>query len=334
MLRNKKMAQEKDLLIFAGTDDYRIKASVSSAIDEYTSPESSAFDFERVSAKQLKTDQLTSLLATPPMMAEKRVVRVDDSESLSKSTASLIVKEIESLRAQGSSAHLLLLVYGPGKKPPAALRKIASNVSQQKKPRFRETEAWLTQYARSEHNKRLTSSSAQALLRTIGHTDQGRLAREVDRIATFAGKGEITPSLITESLGEKVGYSVFDLTDSVGEKNFPAAQRIAGYLASKGDPHPLVVMNLLTTHVLKLGEVLERQAEGESSGSIAKDMNPFGEKVVSQARNWSTAEIHGALSTILRADVDIKRGGAEDKSIPLLLTRLSGSMARSPARSR
>src|SRR5688500_7784825 len=68
---------------FFGVEDYLREEAVAEVVAAYLDPATRAFNFDQLRHGDVTDDDLASSVATPPMMAEHRVVVVRDAQGLS-----------------------------------------------------------------------------------------------------------------------------------------------------------------------------------------------------------------------------------------------------------
>src|SRR5690606_29031102 len=103
------------------------------------------------------------------------------------------------------------------------------------------------------HGIRLSNTAAQALLRALGPSSSGRLANEVDKLQVLAGNAPITAQLVADATGVQVGKSIFDLCDSVGNRDVEAACAILEDVLHTPNNSAIGSVVLLGRHLLDIG---------------------------------------------------------------------------------
>ena len=93
---------------FYGDDDYlkdeELKRTLAAAVD----PATRDFNFEQLRGADLDAETLGSILSTPPMMADRRVVVVRDTAALKKDARAMLDKYLKS-----PASDLLLMLVAP-----------------------------------------------------------------------------------------------------------------------------------------------------------------------------------------------------------------------------
>ncbi|HET9948743.1 MAG TPA: DNA polymerase III subunit delta [Longimicrobiales bacterium] len=288
-----------------GEDAFRKEAALRELIEAHLDPATRDFNLDLLRGTEVDPQTLASVLATPPMMAEWRVV---------------VLREVEGLAgSKHAREELLRVVSDP---PPGLALLMTCTVPKGSKAKFytdlqrlaRSTElrplaeedapGWLMARAREEHRIELDVEAARALAGAIG-TDLGVLAQELGKLASFAaGRGRITLDDVRAagtSLPTQDRWAWFDL---VGERRFEQARAALPVLLAQGESAVGLVI-ALTTHMLRLGIAAERGAAGLEA-ALPPHQRWLARRLRDQARKWTTPEIDEALDGLREVDRMLK----------------------------
>jgi DNA polymerase III subunit delta len=288
-----------------GEDHFRKDQAVRELIDAHVDPATRDFNLDRVSGSTVDAETLASIIATPPMMAEWRVV---------------VLREVEAL---ASSKHAREALLGVMKSPPPGLALILScTVPSASKAKFyREltkfgravefkaiTEAdvpgWLMNRARESHGVEFEVDAAQALAAAIG-TNLGVLSQEVAKLADFIGDRKNIGLADVAAAGTKLpSQDRWHWFDLVGERRFEEAGRGLPVLLGQGDSGVSLVIGL-ATQFLRFGIALEKGARGLEA-ALPHHQKWLAKRVGSQARSWTVPEVDAALDRLLEVDQLLK----------------------------
>lgn len=284
-----------------GDDEYRKEEAVRALIAAHLDPATSDFNFDPISGRDVDTETLASVIATPPMMAEWRVV---------------IVREVEGLTSSPRSREVLLEA---AERPPSGLALILSaTVPQGSKAKFysqlartaRSVEfqpltpadipGWIMAQAQARHGVEVQVDAAQALGAAIG-VDLGVLSRELEKLSEFVGdRGRIEIADV-EAAGTRLPtqdrWRWFDL---VGGTHFQEALTTLEVLFRQGESGVGLVIGL-TTHLLRLGIVAER-GPAALEAALPPHQRWLARRLTSQARQWRPEALDRALEALLRVD--------------------------------
>jgi len=303
-----------------GDEDYLREKAVALVVDAYLDPGTRDFNYDHLHGSDLSADQLASLLATPPMMAEYRVVSIRDAQGLSNKAR----EAVES--AAGSVPGGLILVVS-ATIPRDSKAKFYSNL--QKAAVSVEFPAvdvmdlpgWLIDHAAETHGLEMEIDAARALSAAIG-TQLGILVSEMEKLTSYVGeRGRITLEDIRAVGGYVPRVDRWGWFDRVGEKRFSEALGALPSLLESGENGVGLVIGM-ASHFLRIGlvagggrEALERQLKGQRW--LAGRIEP-------QARGWTPVEVDSALEELLRTDRLLKSASLTDRqAMEELLLRLA-----------
>jgi DNA polymerase-3 subunit delta len=297
-----------------GDDEFRKEEIVRALVDAHLDPGIRDFNLDLLRGSEVDVETLASILATPPMMAEWRVV---------------VVREVEALASSPRAREVIMQAV---MSPPAGLALILScTVPQGSRAKFygelakktlsvevqpmgdADVPGWLMERAGSIHGVELEVEAAQALGTAVG-ANAGILAMELSKLAEFAGdRGRITLADVKAAgtvLPSQDRWRWFDL---VGEGHFDAALEGLGTLMAQGERGVGLVIGL-TTHLLRLGV-----ASAEGAAALEAVLPPhqrwLARRLVSQARRWRPRDIDDALEGLLRVDRLLKASPLSDSHL-------------------
>ncbi|MDX1492966.1 MAG: DNA polymerase III subunit delta [Longimicrobiales bacterium] len=295
-----------------GEDHFRKEASVRALVEAHLDPATRDFNYDPLRGTEVDGETLASVLATPPMMAEWRVV---------------VLREVEGLASTKKARDELLAV---AQNPPPGLALVMScTVPSGSKAKFyrdlakharsvefralseSDVPGWLMDRAEEVHGVRMEPEAAQALGAAIG-TDLGVLSQEMEKLAQFVGDRESIGIADIEAAGTRLPsqdrWRWFDL---VGERKFQEARGSLTVLLGQGETGVGLVIGL-TTHFLRLGIAAEKGAGGLEA-ALPRHQKWLAKRVVGQARKWSAEEIDEALDGLRDVDRLLKASPHTDE---------------------
>lgn len=194
-----------------GTEDPLKDEAVAELLDRALDPSLRDFNLDIRSAASLDPDDVTSLLTTLPMMAERRVVIVRDVEAWTKRAKArqAVLREL----ASPAPENLLILVQGPGEATPdAELAKLAWTVNCERLPPERAAR-WLVKHAEGV-GLSLAPAAVEHLVKVLD-ADLGALRGEVGKLAGLAGGEPLSVAQVSQMLGVRHGETQQDWRDLV-----------------------------------------------------------------------------------------------------------------------
>jgi DNA polymerase-3 subunit delta len=295
-----------------GEDHFRKDQTLRALIEAHLDPATKDFNFDPIRGGETDAERLASLIATPPMMAEWRVVVVRDVEGLA------------------NSKHAREVLLGIAQKPPPGLALILScTVPSGSKAKFykelarlaqsvefraitdADVPGWLMKRAREEHDVEIDIDAARALGVAIG-TNLGVLSQELEKLSDFIGdRKTITVDDVTAAGTKLPSQDRWRWFDLVGERKFEDARRGVPILLGQGDSGVSLAIGL-ATHFLRLGIALE-QGPGGLEAALPFHQKFLAKRVAAQSRGWSVAEVDRALAGLLDVDRLLKASPHTDE---------------------
>ncbi len=256
-------------------------------------------------------ETLASVLATPPMMAEWRVV---------------VLREVEGLAPSKKAREELLTIV---QKPPPGLALVMScTVPSGSKAKFYRdlakgarsveykaiTEAdvpgWLMARARDDYGIEFDIDAAQALGAAIG-TNLGVLSQEMEKLADFVEGGRVTLADVDAAGTKLPSQDRWRWFDLIGERKFEEARRALPVLLGQGESGVGLVI-ALATQFLRFGIAVEKGPAGLES-TLPHHQKWLAKRVASQAKRWTLSEIDYALAGLLDVDRLLKASPHTDE---------------------
>jgi len=287
---------------FHGDDDFRKEDVVRALADAHLDPATRDFNYDPLRGTEVDAETLASVIATPPMMAEWRVVVVREVEGLASSArARDVLLEAAAHPAPGLALILSCTVpQGSKAKFYKDLEK-ASRSLEFPPITAGDVPGWLIARCKALFGVELDEDAAQALGTAVG-TELGILSREIEKLADYVSGRERITLADVEAAGTRIPaqdrWRWFDL---VGEKRFEEALDSLGVLFAQGETGVSLVI-ALATHFLRIGVVAERGRAALEEILKGPQLYWVAKKLVPQARLWTPAEIDAALGGLLRVD--------------------------------
>jgi DNA polymerase-3 subunit delta len=295
-----------------GEDQFRKEAAVRALIDAHVDASIRDFNLDVLRGGEVAPETLASVLATPPMMAEWRVV---------------VLREVEGLAA---SKHAREVLAGVVASPPPGLALIMScTVPKGSKAKFytdlaRQAQSvefkeitgddvpgWLMERARETHGVELDEDAARALGAAIG-ANLGVLAKELEKLTDFVGgRARITLQDVDAAGTKLPSQDRWQWFDLVGERRFEDARRSLAVLLGQGESGVGLVIGL-SSHLLRLGVAVDGGQRGLEA-VLPVHQKWLARRLVSQARKWTMGQIDYAVQGLLDVDRMLKASPHTDE---------------------
>lgn len=317
-----------------GDDDYLKDGAVRDLLEAAIDPSTRDFNCEIRRGADLDAEDVSSLLATPPMLAERRAVVLRDVAGLKKAARG----QLDRYLARPASDTLLLLTSPAGGKVDDAIARasVALDFAPLSPERVRR---WIAHHASAVLQVEISEAAIQLLHQAVGN-DLQLLAAELDKCASFVqgalGQGAQTaesraaPSsahvaidvdAVSAVVGVRRGETVSDLLDAVARQDAAAAMALVGHVLGQPKVTAVQVVMMLSTQAFALAYGRARRDAGVGTSMLPREYfaflketggypgRPWGEAASAWTKvtdQWSAAACERALALLLEADIALK----------------------------
>lgn len=306
---------------FYGEDEYLKAEAADALVDGAVDPATRDFNLDVRSAADLDAESVGSLLGTPPMMAERRVVVIREVASLKKDARLALDRHLARVSGEGEPDVILVLVAQGGEKakPDKALERLPgatafTPLSADRVPK------WIAHHAQDKAHASISSGAIELLHRAVGN-DLSALAAELDKLVSYAGDAEIDEAAVVAVVGTRRDETLGDFLDCISRRDAPRALEMLPHILTLPKLSGVSIVMALTTHMLAISYgVGLREEGGASSGridgafwdliqTIRNVWRPWGEARSSWSEalpNWNAPSVNAALDALLCADISLK----------------------------
>ncbi|MFH0732573.1 MAG: DNA polymerase III subunit delta [Candidatus Omnitrophota bacterium] len=308
---------------FTGKDEFRKTLSIDK-IKAKLGLGVLSLDFNIYYGKDAQASDIIAVLKTPPLAAKKRLVILKEAEKLcepDKLTLTDLFKNppdnsIFVITTQNKS--------GSNDKLDQAAKKYAkcadfSSLDQKE----------LSEWIKAEFQLRKKSIEQQALeiLRENAQDDLNYMSQHVEMLCVYTGKRKvITAKDVAALVGESLDVSTFKLVDEIALKKEKNALHTLMVLMQTGKT-AYEILGLVAWHIRRMGKVKSLLKGGMSKEKIAQELKMsfyVAQKVIEQARNFSSQEIRRAQRLIIETDMRLKKSIASPKTLlEMLIVKLN-----------
>jgi DNA polymerase-3 subunit delta len=191
-------------------------------------------------------------------------------------------------------------------------------------PEDRQLPGWIQQRARAKGGY-IDADAAYMMANLVGR-DTRLLDQEIEKLLVYAGDRSVLSDDVQKLVSRAREASIFDLVDSVGQRQTKQALGLLHRLLEDGAA-PLYLLTMLARQVRILIQVAELQDEGLAPQDMTTrlKLHPFVvKKGLAQARNFDMAQLVAAHRYILDTDWSIKTGRIEEVlALDLLVAELA-----------
>jgi DNA polymerase-3 subunit delta len=301
---------------FVGDDDFRKHEALNLLIGAAVDPATRDFNLEVRRGGEIGGEALGSILGTPPMLAERRVVVIKDAGSLKKDAKTAVEDYLE----RPAPDVVLVLVQPTAEKPePRFARATMVTFDTITGPQLTR---WIAM--RAEHfGTTITAGAAELLQSSVG-SDLPQLNVEVEKLATYTSGAAIDEAAVAAIVGVRREESLSALLDAVGDRDAAAALRILPGLLEQPKSSGVFIVMVLGMQILGTGFARARLANRvppqRLSGEIMNMMKESGgypgrswteavQAWMRTAPKWPTQDLFAAAAALHAADRALKESG-------------------------
>jgi DNA polymerase III subunit delta len=308
------MGKAGGVFFLYGDDEFRKEAAARAIVDAHLDPSTRDFNFDLLRGSELDVEALASVIATPPMMAEWRVVLLREAEALASIPRGRDLI-LETLDNPPAGLVLILLTRIPERSRAKFYTELTKRARATKFVAVSpdDVPGWLMEQAETAHRSRILPDAARALGLAVG-TDLGILDMELEKLASLAGEGaEITLEVVEAAgirLPEQDRWRWFE---RVGERKFADAMAAIPVLLSQGESGVGLAIGL-ATHLLRVGVALEG-GQSALESVLPPHQRWLARQYPAQARLWNGQELEDAITDLRRMDHLMKTSGFSDEHL-------------------
>ena len=276
-------------------------------------PSTRDFNFDLLRGPGLDAEAFASVLQTPPMMAEWRVVLVRDAQALAASARLRGIVE-ELLASPPPGLALILSAELPPKSKAKFWDRLTKDATAVEYPALDAADlpGWLAEWAVSRGFE-VEPEAARLLVSAVG-TDLGVLLQELTKLSDGVGEGgTVDRGAVERGVGAIRRQDRWAWFDMVGSGDLAAARAALPVLLDAGESGVGLVIGL--------GAQFLRLALGASGGERAlsaelpRHQQWLARRLLGQARRWSPETLDGVLDDLLRADRLLKSASLDDRQV-------------------
>ena len=320
---------------FHGEDDFLKDQRVREVVDAAVDPSTRDFNLEIRRGNDLDGEAVDSLLSTPPMLAERRVVVIRDVDKLKKDARRLLDQHLK----RPAPDTVVLLVSPAGVKADKALADHA--VAVEFSPLTGERlEKWLAYHVEHELHMAITPEAVSLLVGAVGD-DLAQLAVELEKLASFSD-GTIDDVAVGAVVGVRKGETLGTLLDAIAARDAATALPLLSGVLQQPKMNAVLLGMHLTTQTLALAYGEAARARGTPPRALYNEFmsllketgafpgRPWGEAIGAWTRyadRWSPADLDAALSALLATDEALKetKVSSDEQLITSLVLALCGA---------
>ncbi len=283
-----------------GEEEYLKEELATSIVSAHLDPATRDFNLDQIRGTETTAEALASIIATPPMMADWRVVVVRDAQALAAAARTRAV--IEAALAQKIPGLALILI---ATLPAGAKAQIYEKLKKQAIavafPLLNPADVpgWLMERARADGFE-LQAKAAQAMGTAMG-AELGVLLQELKKLYEFVGdRKHIRLQDVTSVVGSVPRQTRWEWFDMLGERRFAEARAALPVLLDGGESGVGLIIGM-GSHFIRLG-ILAHGGEKALESALPPHQKWLAARLGRQARRWQPRQLDEAIDQLLRAD--------------------------------
>ena len=294
-----------------GDDSYRKDEAARRLVDLHVDEGTRDFNLDVLWGSDVDVETLARILATPPMMAPRRVVLIRDAEAFASSPRArdVILKLAENPPPDLTCVLVARIPDGSKAKFYRDLKRATHSIEF---PAITEADVpgLLMEFAQSNYSIDMDEDAARALGGAIG-VDLGILVQEMAKLAGLVGnRGRISIEDVRNAGTNLPRQDRWEWFDLIGGRRF--AEALDGLPVLMQQETGVALTIGLATHVIRVGMVVEGGPQALER-ALPPHQKWLARRYTAQAKAWTIAEIETALLGLRRVDRLLKSSALPDE---------------------
>jgi len=306
--------------LFAGSEDFLMDEAVDLICDRLLPADQRASGLFRTDGREHTLEQVLDLAGTVSLFASSRVVVVPEAPYFSGEQAlkdTSMERLLQPDTADKPDSVVVFFAQGVAKNNRNYKRLASAGAVYHFQPlKPAELFNWLRTRL-SANGKAARQETLTLLVERVGR-DLRRLASELDKLVAYLGnERELDEKSVLMATSRSLQGDIFAMTDAVIFGRTAKALTQLQDLLSSGEP-PLRILAMLVRQFRLLGESLELMDAGCAPSELAArlSLHPYAAEVLArQVRQTEHSWLATCVDLLLQADLDIKRGRANQKLV-------------------
>lgn len=326
---------------FHGDDDYLKDEMIRELTDVVVDRATRDFNVDVQRGGEVDGESLLSVLSTPPMLAERRLVVVRDVHALKKGARTALDQYL----AAPAPDVVVLLVTPATVKADSLLMSNPVVAAVEFEPLTGDrVPRWVVHHVTTSLKTTISPSAVDLLISAVGN-DLPQLAAELDKLTSYANGEPIDEAAVAAVVGIRRGETLGDLLDRVLAHDSPGALAMIDHVLAQPKMNAVLVVMALTTQMMALALARAARDRGVPAVGIERELysllkeggamtgRPWGEAVrawMGAVSDWKYTELETAIDALLTADFALKesRLSSDEQIVASLVLTLCGAPRR------
>ncbi|MDY7033444.1 MAG: DNA polymerase III subunit delta, partial [Thermodesulfobacteriota bacterium] len=288
-----------------GDETYLIEDALKNIEKKIITPDLKDFNYEIFYGGNDTASQMISAAQTVPVMSKKRCIVIKHADKLSSED----LKQFTSYISKPSSFSCLVFIsekIDERKKFFADFKK-RGVIVQLNHPRERDLPYWVRRLA-ERFNKKISNDALSFFIEIVGNNLQ-EIHNEIEKVSIFIGDKESIDIKDVEAVVTDVKVeNIFDLIDSVGDRDTEKALNILQKMLVSGEDH-LKIFGMIIYRfrlILRAKEMLLQGIAPPEVGNRLKMRTFLLKRLIGQANRFSMDELKLVFDRFLDTDLALK----------------------------
>lgn len=299
------------IILLYGPDTFRSRQKLRELKNKFTNEiDKSGLNLTELDGKKLDVSKFENDIATPPFLAKKRMVVIENliTSNKGKKIQAEVLKILEKNKFEES-----ILIFweedGEADKKSTLLKRLKKEKYNQQ---FKiltplETKKWADKEIKDRGGK-INIKALESLVDFVGN-DLWQMNSEIEKLLAYKRGEEIRVEDISELVMTKIDDDIFKLTDAIGHKNKVLAIKLISDQFKNGvSPTRLlskIIWQFKNLLVIKSG--VEDNGLNTNQLTIQTKLHPFVvKKTLAQIKNYSLEDLKKTYNQLLNIDHKIK----------------------------
>ncbi len=294
------------LYALVGSDEYLLNQAKTAIYDKVMSDGLEDFNYTKLCGYDHKGSKVLDCVETLPMMSDRRLVQVDNADSLKESDWKTLNRVLE----EPVDSTCLVFVFNKLDKRKKFYKLLQKNgvVVELKTPYDNKIPAWID-YISSQVGLNL-NHEAKAILFQLTGNHLIEIKNELEKVKAFLGDGvtSVNKETILQVVSKSKFDNIFELTKAIGEKKRGQALYFLTELINSGN-NEISALALIKRHMRILFKIKKALSSGVGHSQLASLVGVpqfFVKEYLSQANLWTDAGVMKTIDNLKQTDMALK----------------------------
>lgn len=304
--------------VFCGTEKILMDKALKRLIEKFLPDGLEAFNLDQLDGEKTLARDIVDLANTVPVMAQKRIVLIDNPPYLQagKSFKGEFNEKIllDYLPKLNEQACLIFRVIGKVDKRKKILKEMGKvgQIVDFSSLNRNDLYQWIISFFQKE-NKRIEKEALEYLI-IVGNEGLDFLQNELNKLLLFCIKDEkITIEAVREIVANTTEINIFNLIDSIANKQGKKALiQLQTSLANGEAPLKLIYLLVRQFRMMLIAKDLMQQGYSEKTIREKLEVPPFVvNKILGQSHRFSFLQLVQALNVLVETETALKSSGGQ-----------------------